>query len=331
MTNLRIRYPKESEVVDIMFGRNALDDSPDWYWANGKPMIMAPKNDEAFIIADHVRQDAKKEIVWTWGKVKIRMENKTIHADKVKINNKTGKGEARGHVIIESTDGTKLNAKFSRFDINSHKGKLLKTRGRLGKAFIIKSRELIRHSKKRFTAKSGSLTTCTGKLPDWVWEAEWMDIVKGDSAFFTGGVLKVRDIPILYIPAWYVPLNEERKSGFLFPEYGQSDVNGINFDNAYFWAINEHSDATFRLGYQGKRGFSPSFEYRYTPKKTTFGTVRGTLIADRLTHDTYWKVDANHSQALPNDFQFNGVLDLEGAEYNKNLYRQYKSKKSAYC
>ena len=30
-------------------------------------------------------------------------------------------------------------------------------------------------------------------------------------------------------------------------------------------------------------------------------------------------MDANHSQALPNDFQFNGVLDLEGAEYNKTF------------
>ena len=313
------KAPKESEVVDIMFGRNALDDSPEWYWANGKPMIKAPKNDEAFIIADHVRQDVKKEIVWTWGKVKIRMENKTIHADKVKINNKTGKGEARGHVIIESTDGTKLNAKFTRFNINSHQGKLLKTRGRIGKTFIIKSRELIRHSKKRFTAKSGSLTTCKGKLPDWVFEADWMDIIKGDRAFITGGVLKVRNIPVLYVPAWYLPMNEERKSGFLFPEYGQSDVNGINFDNAYFWAINEHSDATFRLGYQGKRGFTPEIEYRYTPTRTTNGMFKGRLIKDRLTHETYWKVDANHSQALPNDFQFNGVLDLEGAEYNKTF------------
>ena len=277
------------------------------------------QKDEVFITADHVKQDVEKEIVWTWGKVKINMENKIIHADKVKINNKTGKGEARGHVIIESTDGTKLNAKFSRFDIKTHKGKLLKTRGRLGKKFIIKSRELLRHSRKRYTGKSGSLTTCTGKLPDWLFEAEWMDIIKGDRAFFTGGVLKVRNIPVFYLPAWYLPLNQERKSGFLFPEYGQSDVNGINFDNAYFWAINKHSDATFRLGYAGKRGFTPSFEYRYTPSLTTSGELTGKLIDDRLTHETYWKVDANHTQALPNDFQFTGVLDLEGAEYNKTF------------
>jgi len=314
------KAPKESEVVDIMFGRNALDDSPEWYWANGKPMIKAPKNDEAFIIADHVRQDVKKEIVWAWGKVKIRLENQTIQADKVKIKNKTGEGEARGHVIIKKFDGTKLKAKFSRFNIISKKGKLLQTRGRLGKEHYIKGRQLIRLSNNHVQAKYGSITTCTGKLPDWAFEAEWMDILKGDRAFITGGVLKIRNIPVLYLPAWYLPLNQERKSGFLFPGYGQSDIGGNRFDNQYYWAINGHSDATFGLGYQSKRGFSPSIEYRYKPREGTQGNLIGTMIDDKITGETFWKLDATYdSNDLFKGWTFNGVLDLEGAEYNKTF------------
>ena len=277
------------------------------------------KKDETYIITDHVKHDVKKEIMWAWGKVKINMENKTIHADKVKLNNKTGKGEARGHVIIESTDGTKLKAKFSRFDIKSHKGKLLKTRGRLGKTFIIKSRELLRHSETRYTAKSGSITTCTGKLPVWVFEAEWMDIINGDRAMFTDGVLKIRDIPIFYMPVGYIPMNQERKTGFLAPLTGYNDVNGTKFDNEFFWAINDHSDATFKLGYQSNRGFTPEIEYRYTPSLGTQGSFSGKFIDDKLTEETYWKVDATHNQALPEKWQFNGVLDLEGQEYNKTF------------
>ena len=220
------KAPKQSEVLDTMFGRNTLDDSPEWYWANGKPMIPAPKNDEVFIIADHVRHDVKKEIMWVWGKVKIRMENQTIQADKVKLKNNTGEGEARGHVIIKSIDGTKLKSKFSRFNIKSQKAKVFQTRGRLGKKYYIKGRELSRLSEKHYQAKFGSLTTCKGKLPDWLFEAEWMDLIDGDRAFFTGGVLKVRDIPILYIPVGYLPLNTERKTGLLTPLMGYNDING---------------------------------------------------------------------------------------------------------
>ncbi|SVD67739.1 uncharacterized protein METZ01_LOCUS420593, partial [marine metagenome] len=266
------------------------------------------KKDETYIIADHVRQDVKKEMIWTWGRVKIRKENKTIHADKVKINNKTGEGEARGHVIIKSIDGTKLKSNNSRFNIKSQKAKLLQTRGRLGKKYYIKSRELSRLSEKHYQAKSGSLTTCTGKLPDWLFEAEWMDIINEDRAMFTGGVLKVRDIPILYIPIGYIPINQKRKTGFLTSENGYSDVGGVQFDNAFFWAINDHSDATFKLGYQGNRGFTPEIEYRYTPSLDTRGSFTGRYINDRLTNETFWKVDATHDQGKPGEWIFNGVL-----------------------
>ena len=314
------KAPKNSVVSDTMFGLNPLGDSPEWYWAYGKPVIE-PKKDEVFIIADHVRHDLKKEIIWTWGKVKIRMENQNIQADKIKIKNETGEGEARGHVIIESIDGTKLKSKFSRFNIKSEKAKVFKTRGRLGKMYYIKGRELSRLSEKHYQAKFGSLTTCKGKLPLWLVEAEWMDLKNGDRAFFTDGVLKIRDIPILYIPVGYLPLNQERKTGFLAPLTGYNNINGIKFDNAFFWAINDHSDATFKLGYQGKRGLNPEIEYRYTPTPWGLtGCSQERFIDDNLTHETFWKVDATlNSEDLPNGWIFNGILDLEGKEYNKTF------------
>ena len=43
-----------------------------------------------------------------------------------------------------------------------------------------------------------------------------MDILKGDRAFITGGVLKIRNIPVLYLPAWYLPLTKKEKAGFYF-------------------------------------------------------------------------------------------------------------------
>ncbi|MBC8282720.1 MAG: LPS-assembly protein LptD [Nitrospinae bacterium] len=342
----------DSEYLDRKFSPLTPDNSPEWYWADGEPLSPSdntkmpkslnfpewiqkdiprmssrkkvksskkPKKDEILIIADHMRQSVKKEIIWLWGKVKIRIENKTIQADKIKINNKTGDGEAKGNVIIKNVDGTRLKANSSRFNINSQKGKIFQTRGRLGKRHYIKSRELSRLSEKHYKAKSVSLTTCTGKLPDWLFEAESMDIITGDRAVFTGGVLKIRDIPIIYIPAGYLPMDQERKSGFLFPSFGSSDIDGVALNNEYFWAIDDHSDATFKLGYRSKRGFSPGIEYRYTPSPGTQGFFNGTVIDDKITGETFWKLDAQHAQTLPMGFQFNGTLDLEGKEFNKTF------------
>lgn len=341
----------ESATLDRMFGPSKPDNAPEWYWANGKPLSasentdmpgplnfpewiqkedplsLSPKKkskekrakDEIFILADHVKQNTKKEIIWAWGRVKIRLENKTIQADKIKINNKTGHGEAKGNVIIRNDDGTRLKANKARFNIKNKKGKIFQTRGRLGKTYYIKSRELTRLSDKHYDAKSVSLTTCKGKLPDWLFEAESMDIITGDRAVFTGGVLKIRDIPILYIPAGYLPMDQERKSGFLFPSLGNSDIDGVTLNNEYFWAIDDHSDATFRLGYRSKRGVAPGIEYRYTPSPGTSGFLSGSFLDDKITGGTFWKVDASHSQDLPNGFKFIGSLDLESEEFNKTF------------
>jgi LPS-assembly protein len=341
----------ESKILDQKFGPTTPDDSPNWLWADGKPLseeenkrmpnplyfpgwiqknnhpkISTKKTDkrkrakdEISILADHVRQNVKKEIIWAWGKVKIRMENKIIQADKIKVNNKTGKGEAKGNVIIRSTDGTRLKANKSHFNIKNQNGTILQTRGRLGKTHYIKSRNLSRLSDNHYKAKSVSLTTCTGKLPDWLFEAESMDIITDDRVVFTGGVLRIRDIPVFYIPAGYLPMNQNRKSGFLFPSFGNSDIDGVTLNNEYFWAIDDHSDATFKLGHRSKRGFSPGIEYRYTPSHTTQGIFNGILIDDKITGETFWKVDATHKQDLPMGFQFNGTLDLEGKEFNKTF------------
>ncbi|MEC9018731.1 MAG: putative LPS assembly protein LptD, partial [Nitrospinota bacterium] len=341
-----------SETLNRLFRPRVPDNTPEWYWGNGEPLspsddIKMPKSlnfsgrihkdntgvsshknnkharkqkkDEVLIISDHIRQNVKDEIIWTWGKVKIRMANKTIQADKIKIDNKTGEGVAKGNVILKNDDGTQLKANISRFNIKSEKGKIFQTRGRLGKKYYIKSGKLSRLSNTHYKAKSVSLTTCTGKLPDWLFEAESMDIITGDRAVFRGGVLKIRDTPILYIPAGYLPMDQKRKSGFLFPGFGSSDIEGTTLNNEYFWAIDDHSDATFRLGYRSKRGISPGIEYRYTPSQTTNGFLTGSFVDDKITGDTYWKVDAQHNQNLPNGFLFNGTLDLEGKEFNKTF------------
>ena len=141
----------------------------DWFWGDGEPLSPSdhlkmpkplkppdwihkdnyrvrshkknksarkPKKDEVLIISDHIRQNTKDEIIWTWGKVKIRMENKTIQADKIKIDNKTGEGVAKGNVILKNDDGTQLKANISRFNIKSKKGKSSRQEDVLEKSII---------------------------------------------------------------------------------------------------------------------------------------------------------------------------------------------------
>lgn len=296
---------------------------PHWYQNVSRPIPVKkktrPTKKGVFLTADHMTQDNDRNISWAWGKVVIELDDRVIKADKVKVNNKTGNGEAVGHVIITRSDGTRLKAKRSRFNIDNQQSRTFEVRGRLGDEFYIKGEEITRYTKNHFNVQRGQLTTCEGKLPDWVFEAESMDVLKNDRALFTKGVFKIRDIPLLYIPIGYLPLNEERKSGFLRPTWGSAGVEGAFFNNTYFWAIDKHSDATFGLDYSQNRGYKPTIEYRYTPNHHTKGSFNASFIDDKITNSTFWEVKATHKQTLPNDFKFNGNLDLQKQGFNRNF------------
>lgn len=296
---------------------------PDWDQNVSSPIPVKKKNQPAeggvFLTADHMTHDNDRNIAWAWGKVVIELEDRVIKADKVKVNNKTGNGEAVGHVIITRSDGTRLRAKRSRFNINNQQSRIFEVRGRLGDKYYVKGEKVTRYSKVHYHAQKAQLTTCEGKLPDWLFEAESMDIVRGDRVLFKKGIFKIRDIPILYIPIGYLPIDQERKSGFLIPSWGSGGVEGVAFNNAYYWAIDKHSDATFSMDYSENRGFKPAIEYRYTPNSHTAGSFNASFIDDKITNSTFWEVKALHKQTLPYDFNFNGVLDLQKQGFNRNF------------
>ena len=64
-------------------------------------------------------------------------------------------------------------------------------------------------------------------------------------AVLTNAVLKVKDVPLFYLPAMYFPINkEDRSTGFLLPIYGTSLVRGQTLSNAFFWAVDRSQDVT---------------------------------------------------------------------------------------
>ena len=93
-----------------------------------------------FLTADHMTRDNERGIIWAWGKVVIKTKGRVIKSDKVKVNTKTGNGEAVGHITITQSDGTRLKAKRTRFNINKNKGGFLKLEVDLVKNFILKEK-----------------------------------------------------------------------------------------------------------------------------------------------------------------------------------------------
>ena len=135
---------------------------PNWIQVADTPITRPPEKatdppgkPKIHITSDHFTHDNERDMAWAWGNVVIRLENRTIWADKVKVDNKTGNGQAVGHVIITQNDGTRLKATKTLFNINNDQSRSFEIRGRFGKRHYIKGKEITRYSKNHFKVKKG--------------------------------------------------------------------------------------------------------------------------------------------------------------------------------
>jgi LPS-assembly protein len=95
-----------------------------------------------------------------------------------------------------------------------------------------------------------------------------------------GAIVDVHDIPIAYLPWISFPLNDARKSGFLFPEISTSSRSGAMLATPWYWNIAANQDATFVPTYYTNRGLDMGAEYRFLSASN-----RGSIDASYLPSD----------------------------------------------
>ena len=92
----------------------------------------------------------------------------------------------------------------------------------------VKAKRLIKTGPDRYTAQDGFLTACQEAVPKWSFTIRQASIEQGGNARFSHTFLKVKKVPVFYLPYMLFPTGEkERSSGFLIPTMGNSKREGI--------------------------------------------------------------------------------------------------------
>ena len=161
---------------------------------------------------------------------------------------------------------------------------------------------------KTYKITRGGFTTCVQPTPRWQLVAKSVTLTLEKHAVLTNTVLKVKDVPLFYLPAMYYPINkEDRATGFLMPIYSSSTIKGQTIKNAFFWAMNRSRDATFYHDYFSKTGQGVGGEFRYVQSPTSSGNFQ-TYYLDE--HDAqYTQSDGSvTTQPAIDSYQINGSL-----------------------
>lgn len=202
------------------------------------------------------------------GDVEIEQPGRRLRADSASMNQDSGDFSLAGSVRADSglfsfradsmtgntrrEEATLTGVRYALFDIHARGG-----------AAQVEQRD------QRVFIQDGSYTTCPPDQRGWAIHARNIELDRergwGSARHI---VLRVRDVPTLYLPWMTFPIDDRRKTGLLFPSLSLTDDGGIDFAQPIYFNIHPQFDATLAPRHIQNRGTGFDSQARYL---TTFG------------------------------------------------------------
>lgn len=213
------------------------------------------------ILADE--KEMTDEFMMAKGNVELAWGDYRIYADYMKFNTKTRFVIAQGRVTMTSNE-TVISGERLEFNLKDRSGVLYDTYGKMPPTISYKTKKLKQVDDDTIKFEHIDFTSCTQCVPRWKITCKKGTIKKDRYVELKSAVLKIKNIPIFYIPYLRYPVREDGKaSGILFPGLGTSDRRGFFMLNALFWNIRPNVDLTLNVDYYGKAGIGLGQEFRY--------------------------------------------------------------------
>jgi len=268
-------------VVCLLISANAWPQfapGNDWNWLQcttpldipARPVVdqkLAPG--ESYFTAEQATM-VEKGPTHLEGKVEMTKGDQQVRADVVDYDQATDIADLRGDVnywdgkIYMHGDTAHIEREKDESTFTNVDYRIISNRGR-GKA-----RELYMVTNKLTVARSAEFTSCDPggfwNLDNNVWKLYASRLTlnhETNRGMAKHVILKFKNIPVFYTPYLTFPLNNDRKSGFLAPGFGNSNRNGVELRTPYYWNIAPNMDATLTPRLITDSGLMLTGEYRY--------------------------------------------------------------------
>jgi LPS-assembly protein len=282
-----------------------------------------------FMSAQELRGRPDRDAV-AEGDVEFRQGNLLIRADTMSYDMAEDLATARGHVRIER-DGDVFTGPELQLRVNQFEGYFLsptyyfaltQAGGKAQRVDFINDQRVV--------ATGATYSSCPpdgSQDPPWFLSADRVRLnFDENEGVAEGGVLRFFGVPILAAPTLSFPLTDERKSGWLPPNYDFDTRSGVKVSAPYYWNIAPNRDATFTPAVIARRGFGLDSEFRYLEPRYE-GALRLHLLPnDRLTRTDRFGLNASHESNPLETTQYGlKLLRVSDDDYWKDFPRSVGS------
>ncbi len=272
------------------------------------------------------------------GSVKIITNQFDLETSKAIYNKKTGKLILEGNVKLLA-EKIKSDSSSLFLDLNNNIMTLENSKfNYLNQSFGNAESILLRTAGETIITSS-SWNNCSEDSPIWDLKIKEVKLLEEkENVVIKGLTLKIKDIPIFYIPYVRSAVGDSRVSGFLTPSLKQGK-DGLDVSIPYYFNLAQNFDLEVSPRYISKRGFGISSEFRYLTQISS-GQINGVLFNEdkeysRETGDINnkrWEASWEHRAYFSNNLSMNfKYQDTSDAYFYRDIGSdQYGSSKKNY-
>ena len=221
--------------------------------------------DETPIIAEANESNYDESAIATLlGDVKIRQGSRELKSESATLDRQNNYGQFSGNVTFRDS-GVLLVGEKGDLQLDTGRATLEDSSYVLYEGGIRGSAQSIVHNEDgTLDLNEAVYTTCAPGESGWQLSGKTVSIdqTTGEGVA-RDAVVRVEGVPVLYSPWLSFPIDDRRKSGFLYPEFSQDSDNGFDFSIPYYWNIAPNYDATITPRVMSKRGVLLENEFRY--------------------------------------------------------------------
>ena len=215
---------------------------------NAVPVVDTKKeNQEIFFSADELEVDEGNSTIMASGNVEVIRGDLKLTCDRIWYNQEKDTIVAQGNAVLRQEDGSVLYTDEITLSDKMNKAYVDKVKVIMRDQSQIWADSFYKKENDDKRLKNASYTACdmcNGQSPLWRIDARKINYdASGQNINYNDAVLRIKDIPVFYLPFLSHPSPEvKRRSGLLMTSMGSSSYLGQYIQPTYFWNISDQTD-----------------------------------------------------------------------------------------
>ena len=235
--------------------------------------------DDADIDASAASTELQGDMVRFSGGVKVSQGYRRFSGDEASVNRDTGEVILTGNVTVREPNvllqGSRAEILYETGEATLQDSKFVIHSDHLqGTANLLE-----RDADELIHVHNGSFSYCPPGEEDWLIRAKKIDLdLEEGLGTARDAKIEIGGVPVFYTPWLQFPLDDRRRTGFLWPDFGNDSTGGLDITVPVYFNLAPEYDALYSPRYIQERGLNHELKARYMNPYLGYWTVGGTYM-----------------------------------------------------